>query len=475
MTTPEEEPGTSAVDGTATDNPVAGNPTNVNQADEAHDETLRPTLPPLPPRPTPVYDIPLVEDDWTPPASADARKHTAPDLSALPANPYPTGAPGALPADGVAHFPAGSAPQDTEDAATSGRRRFRRARSKQDAGLKALPDKPVAPESLANFLNPGTPFADTFAQGSDSVSPGAGSVANPLVMESSSPSLAADAPESALIGNTDGKVEKVSRFKSRTAAPKANKAPAAPTAGIPRLAAAAREVHVVLPASNFDLLEGVYKKVLRTRMALLVTVGVVAASVVGVLMLGLSASNEASALKTTVSGMEHANTIEAQKLGAATSFQGISGTILRTHAAARTAAAKAAAVHQLDVAQLVGQIGTLTGGTVTSIIIGTPPAVTVPGPNGTTSTTPTTIAVAGAAGSSSVNPNAPLVDPVTITAQTDSFSSANAFIAEVKQLPGLTDVRASFAGSPPSISVTFSAKTTNLALKLPFFSANPGS
>ena len=266
----------------------------------------------------------------------------------------------------------------------------------------------------------------------------------------------------------------MSRFARRNAptapGPKGGKLPKGPVAGVPVASNAPAPIRVLLPATNFDLLQGTYAKVLRTRLVLLVVGLVVGVAIIGMVYVGGSAANDASSLNATTAQIKAGTANAVRQLGAATAYNGISGNVLKAHVSVRSASVRGALGTQVDVAQLLADVQAISAGTLTSFTVGTPPSTSA-----TAVAPPTTVAPSAttAPGCEPTTKGSGPALQVTITASVPTFQAAGTYISQSKALPALIDVCANYTGSEPAVTVTVTGTTSNLPLTVPAAATAP--
>lgn len=246
-----------------------------------------------------------------------------------------------------------------------------------------------------------------------------------------------------------------------------------------------RVVALVPAMTNFDFLEGSYQKVRQTRLMLEGVLGLIVALVLGVGLLGLSASLSAQGAQAQIAATNAKVTADNSTYGIQTGFRGphgevISGPQLESHVAQRTQALADVLAFSPNVNTVFSRVYALGTNGVTIISVSISPAA-APAPLPTTTvfgqttvvTTPTTLAP-GAVTTTTIPPLSSAT--VTIVALVHNYNVYTTLVSEVQHMGKfVSNVSAVPSGGVPAITVTITASISNLPLSAPsLFTASGG-
>lgn len=266
---------------------------------------------------------------------------------------------------------------------------------------------------------------------------------------------------------------KMSKRTSRSKRQKPSRAPKEAVAGVP---VGDRVVALVPAMTNFDFLEGSYQKVRQTRLVLEGVIGLVAAIMIGVALLGLSANLAATGAKSQLSSVNGLAQKDNRLYAAAAGLSGknfsISGSALSTHVSQRTSALASVLAFSPNVTTITNHVYALATGGVSIISVTLSPALppapvvttTLPGQT-TTSSTSTTLAP-GAVTTTTIP--ALSSSTLTIVALVHNYNVYTSLVSEVQHMGSfVSNVSAVPSGGIPAITVTITASISNLPLPAP--------
>jgi hypothetical protein len=228
-------------------------------------------------------------------------------------------------------------------------------------------------------------------------------------------------------------------------------------------------VVVVVPVlTAFDLLEGGYQKVIRSRIGIMVVAGlfVLAALLLG--SLGLTTRLHTSSVATQLQTANTATNTYQSELGKITNYTAPNGTVysgtkMQGDIDYRAPLVRLAVGASPDVLRILSDISTLSGTGITVSSIQIAPAAAAAA--ATTTTTVTTLP--GSPATTTPTTPTPTGTPIVISVTATSSSALVSFVDELNTLKYLTDISPVSSGSGSSLTATITATVTNLPYPIP--------
>jgi len=213
-----------------------------------------------------------------------------------------------------------------------------------------------------------------------------------------------------------------------------------PVAGVkPR--ASAVTVKLIPAASNFDLLEGAYKKIRSTRLLLEIVAGAIAAILIIMAGIGVRANTDASSNRLATTAANQTASTKQTNYDKLAQYGGVPLNAMKSDSISRLPALEAITNGQVNLQLVLADVNALTayGDTLTNVTITQSSATATPG-QATTVTTPA----------------APTFS-ISITASAPNSTVANTLLTNAENIPYLTNATSSLSGTSTAVIVTVTA------------------